>query len=75
MGNGSAAFGGFSIVIGDAGSILALLGLGGALGVANIYFSDFPLPRAQIIALDDLLKDIEESADLLGMESDINQSV
>jgi hypothetical protein len=66
----SNAFGNFSIVIGDIGSLLAVLGFGSLFG---LYFWEKPLPRARIAALSELLDDIRESGDFVGQPADTNQ--
>jgi hypothetical protein len=69
----SSSLGEFSVVIGDIGSLLAVLGFGSLLGLVRLYFWEQPLPRARIAALDDLLNDIRSSGDFAGRTADMHQ--
>jgi hypothetical protein len=59
--------------ISDVASVLAIVGAGSIWGVVKLYFLQSHLPRALLVVLDDLLKDMEESADFVGRQDVINQ--
>jgi hypothetical protein len=69
----SQAFSEFTSVVGDVSSLLTILGLGSGIGMASVYFSEFPLPRARILILDALLKELEESEDAIEMLEDLRE--